>query len=60
MDDETYNKIIEWIFDNHQHHWAEDEESCTDSKYPYVNSIKLEEFIKKLKHGKTRTVLQRN
>jgi len=61
MDDATKEKILKWIEDNHEHHSYEDIErqdgsgifdekwsDCTDSSFPYVNSIELEKFIKSL------------
>lgn len=55
MNEEIKKKIVEWIFNNHQHHDGHtpcgDDEcggGCVDNDYPYVNSIELEKFIKSL------------
>lgn len=45
MDEKTREKIIKWIFDNHEHH---EFGYCEEFDSPYVNSMKLEEFIKSL------------
>ena len=50
MNEETYNKIKKWIFDNHEHHHMEDDHDdnsskCSEGNYPYVNSLFLEKFI---------------
>lgn len=39
---ETRNKLIKWIFENHDHHENND---CCEGDYPYVNSKELERFI---------------
>ena len=55
MKEETKEKILNWIYKNHHHHEFCDEElskdfkGCYDNDYPYVNSLKLENFIKNLK-----------
>jgi len=55
MDEETRKKILDWIFKNHNHHkecWCGNdscEHNCYDADFPYVNSLELEKFIKKLK-----------
>jgi hypothetical protein len=42
-------KILKWIFDNHDHHIEYDQHHTAEplvcEDYPYVNSIKLEKFI---------------
>jgi hypothetical protein len=51
MTEEVRQKIIQWIFDNHQHHdYAGGNRylDCPDADQPYVNSIELEKFIKEL------------
>lgn len=58
MDEKTRQKIIQWVFDNHDHHdeatiqeidgTYSTELVCTDGEYPYVNSLELEKFIKSL------------
>lgn len=61
MTEEVREKILQWIFDNHNHHDYEDiprndgsgisDEKfvdCPESDYPYVNSLDLEKFIKEL------------
>ena len=51
-------KLKEWIFENHHHHAFADEklpdncQGCEDRNWPYVNSIALEKFIKKLTEEK--------
>lgn len=48
------DKILEWVYANHDHHEFTDEElpkgvyGCFDRQYPYVNSIELEKFIKEI------------
>ena len=39
--------IRKWIFDNHDHH--DEEGICEDKDFPYVNSMDLEKFLKKLR-----------
>lgn len=55
INEKTRKEILFWIFDNHEHHKDDySKESkikinkCFDSEFPYVNSIELEKFIKKL------------
>ena len=53
MNDAIFDKIIEWIFTHHNHHWLENDTDdnsfkCDEGDYPYVNSIELEDFIFKL------------
>jgi len=53
-------KVLEWVYDNHNHHAYADQklpknhEGCYERDYPYVNSIELVEFIKSIsnKNGK--------
>lgn len=56
MDKAIEEKIIKWIFDNHEHHFLKDDQDdnsyvCEEGDYPYVNSIELEKFIKELARG---------
>lgn len=64
MTEETRQKIIQWIYDNHMHHdhedilvkgdggigseYTEKWVDCQEAEYPYVNSLDLEKFIKGL------------
>ena len=64
MTEETRQKILEWIYNNHEHHEGSDrveldlstgvtkshmdEYKCPDGNKPYVNSLDLEKFIKEL------------
>jgi hypothetical protein len=64
MNEKTREKILDWIFDNHQHHEDSDRTSmdlstgtittikglvkCAEGNSPYVNSMALEQFIKSL------------
>lgn len=64
MSKDIKKQIIDWIIENHEHHEGsdravmslddgnvttrKDEYSCSDGNYPYVNSLKLVEFIEKL------------
>ena len=64
MSKEVKRQIIEWIFNNHQHHAGtpgismslesgdttemDDETICEDGDVPYVNSLELEKFIKSI------------
>ena len=55
---ELIKKLEKWIFENHDHHEFTDEklpdncQGCEDRNRPYVNSIALEKFIKKLSEEK--------
>jgi len=42
---EILEKIEKWLWENHEHH---ESDKCIDSNKPYVNSVDLEKFIKKL------------
>lgn len=58
MRKEEKERIIQWIFDNHNHHHGvpgydligkkniPDTTKCENGYYSYVNSVELEEFIK--------------
>ena len=60
MTREEKKKILDWIFENHEHHFGcegfdiingEDisrASKCTDGDFPYVNSLELERFINEL------------
>lgn len=53
MDDKTYKTIIDWIFQNHNHHHLLDESDdesylCDEGNAPFVNSSDLEKFITKI------------
>lgn len=64
MTEETRKQILEWVYDNHQHHAGaksvsmdldtgkvtenDGESECWDGDKPYVNSLDLETFIKEL------------
>lgn len=58
MKKEIKDLILKWIFENHEHHIGGETSDrrnidpyCEDGDEPYVNSLKLEEFIKSIKEN---------